>query len=107
MRFHIDRYEGFHPMLAFQFNAPASRNADFALRPPENPAPRPSASPPLRPESPLSQDPLIADEHPMITALYEAHLAKEKMLAAFAELRGDDPEGPWVNHTCGEFLTPP
>jgi len=34
----------------------------------------------------------IAGDSPMITACYEAHLSMEKMLAAFAELRGDDAE---------------
>ncbi len=34
--------------------------------------------------------PHTADESPMITALYEAHLSMEEMRLAFAELRGDD-----------------
>ena len=40
----------------------------------------------------LSQDDGITDDSPMITAVYEAHLSMEKMLAAFAELRGDEAE---------------
>jgi hypothetical protein len=40
----------------------------------------------------LSQEDGIADNFPMITACYEAHLSMEKMLAAFAALRGDDAE---------------
>jgi len=37
----------------------------------------------------LSQHDGITDDSPMITAVYEAHLSMERMLAAFAELRGD------------------
>jgi len=60
MRFHIDWGEALHAMLPFQINAP----------PPQNDG--------------------IAEDSAMITAVYEAHLSKEKMLAALAELRGDD-----------------
>jgi hypothetical protein len=42
-----------------------------------------------RPER-LLHDAEIVDDSPMITMCYEAHLSKQKMLAAFAELRGDD-----------------
>jgi hypothetical protein len=42
-----------------------------------------------RPE-PLLHDAGIVDDSPMITMCYEAHLAMQKMLAVFAELRGDD-----------------
>lgn len=90
MRFHIDRTRGFHPMLAFQFNAPSSYSADFAMRQPGSPAPRRIAGQSWRSESPPPDD-RLADEHPMITELYETHLARQEMLAAFAELRGDDP----------------
>ena len=40
----------------------------------------------------LSLDDGIADDSPMIAAVYEAHLSMEKMLAALAELRGDNAE---------------
>ncbi len=43
----------------------------------------------LRLELP-SQDDRFAEDSAMITAVYEAHLCKEKMLLALAELRGDD-----------------
>jgi hypothetical protein len=46
---------------------------------------------PLRPagfEAPQNDG--IADDSPMIAACYEGHLSMQKMLAAFAELRGDD-----------------
>jgi len=39
-----------------------------------------------------SQEDGVSGDSPMITACYEAHLAMKKMLAAFAELRGDDAE---------------
>jgi len=40
----------------------------------------------------LPQRDAESDDSPMITAIYEAHLSMEKMLAAFAKLRGDDVE---------------
>ncbi|MGO9995549.1 MAG: hypothetical protein ACLPTF_23975 [Steroidobacteraceae bacterium] len=41
----------------------------------------------------LPQRDAESDDSPMITAVYEAHLSMEKMLAALAELRMDDAEG--------------
>jgi hypothetical protein len=38
----------------------------------------------------LLQDDGIVEDSPVINICYEAHLSMEKMLAAFAELRGDD-----------------
>ncbi len=38
------------------------------------------------------QNDAIADDSAMISALYEAHLSMEKMLAALAELREDESE---------------
>ena len=46
-----------------------------------------------RPEY-LLQDEEIADDSLVITVCYEAHLAMQKMLTVFAEMRGDDAEGP-------------
>ena len=40
-----------------------------------------------------SYDDVIADDSLVITVCYEAHIAMQKMLAAFAELRGDETEG--------------
>jgi len=40
----------------------------------------------------LSQQDGFAEDSPMITACYEAYLSMEKMLATFAQLRGDDVE---------------
>jgi hypothetical protein len=91
MRSHIERSKGFHAMLPLQINAPPQRDAESAMGQPGTLAPRPIAR-----QSPrsglLSQDDGITDDSPMITAVYEAHLAMEKMLAVFAELRGDDAE---------------
>ena len=42
----------------------------------------------------LLQDEEIADDSLVITVCYEAHLAMQKMLTVFAEIRGDDVEGP-------------
>jgi len=100
MRFHIDKEKGFHAMLPLQINAPPQCDAESAMGQPGTLAPRPIAR-----QSPcsgsLSQDDGIADDSPMITAVYEAHLAMEKMRAAFAELRGDDAEDAiGVNRRC-------
>jgi len=89
MRFHIDWDKVLHAMLPFQVNAPPPRNAKSAIRQPGTFAPRPMERQSLRLES-LSQNDGIAEDSAMITAVYEAYLSKEKMLAALAELRGDD-----------------
>jgi hypothetical protein len=41
---------------------------------------------------PTRPDPIEGplDDSPMIAACYEVHLSMQKMLAVFAELRGDD-----------------
>jgi hypothetical protein len=72
MKFHKDRENRFHPIRPSQIDAPPSRNAKFVEL--------------------LSQEDGIADDSPMITACYETHVSMERMLAAFAELRGDDAE---------------
>jgi hypothetical protein len=41
-------------------------------------------------EPPFLEETMTADVSPMVTACYEAHLEMRKMLAALAELRGDD-----------------
>jgi len=91
MRFHKDRENRFHPMRPSQIDAPPLRNAKFVMRRPGTPAPRPIKRQSLRSEL-LSREEGIAGDSPMITACYEAHLSMEKMLAVFAELRGDDAE---------------
>jgi hypothetical protein len=91
MRFHIDSDKGFHAMLPSQINAPPQRDAESAMGQPGTVVPRPIARQSPRSEL-LSQDDGITDDSPMITAVYEAHLSMEKMLAAFAALRGDDAE---------------
>jgi hypothetical protein len=77
MRFHIDWGKALHAIA----RRDAMRHAGTL-------APRPDErqSPPL--EGP-SQNDGSADESAMITAVYEAHLSMEEMLAASAELRGD------------------
>ena len=91
MRFHIDTGKDFRPMLPLQITGPLPRDAKSAMCQPGSLAPRPIAGESVRSES-LSQDDGIIDDSPMITAVYEAHLSMEKMLAAFAELRGDEAE---------------
>jgi hypothetical protein len=89
MKFHKDRDNRLHPLRPAGFEAPPPRNAKFVLRRPGTLVPRPTKRQSLRSEWP-SQNDGIADDSPMIAACYEGHLSMEKMLAAFAELRGDD-----------------
>jgi hypothetical protein len=89
MKFHKDRDNRLHPLRPAGFEAPPPRNAKFVLRRPGTLGPRPTKRQSLRSEWP-SQNDGIADDSPMIAACYEGHLSMEKMLAAFAELRGDD-----------------
>jgi hypothetical protein len=91
MRFHIDWGKALDAILPFQINRPPPRNAKSAMRQPGTLARRPTARQSLRLEL-LSQNDGIAEDSAMITAVYEAHLSMEKMLAALAELRGDDAE---------------
>jgi hypothetical protein len=91
MRFHKDRDNRLHPMRPPQIDAPPPRNAKSVLRRPGTLAPRPIKRQSLHSEL-LAQEDGIAGDSPMIAACYEAHLSMEKMLAVFAELRGDDAE---------------
>ena len=91
MRFHIDTAKDFRATLPFQITGPLPRDAKSAMCQPGSLALRPIAGESVRSEL-LSQDDGITDDSPMITAVYEAHLSMEKMLAAFAELRGDEAE---------------
>jgi hypothetical protein len=63
----------------------------FVIRQPGALGQRPIKSQSLRSEL-LSQEDGFAEDSPMITACYEAYLSMEKMLEAFAQLRGDDVE---------------
>lgn len=85
MRLQIDTGKDLYAMLP-------QRDAESAMDQRGILVPRPIARQSLRSELP-SQDDGITDDSPMITALYEAHLSMEKMLAALAELRLDDAEG--------------
>ncbi len=87
MRFHEEREKRLHPM---RFAEPPARNAKFVLHKREIHDQR-SKGRCVHPEL-WSQEDGICGDSPMITACYEAHLAMKKMLAAFAELRGDDAE---------------
>jgi hypothetical protein len=89
MKFHKDRDNRLHPMRSSQIEAPPPRSAKFGMRRSGTLVPRLIKRPSLRSEL-LSQQDGIAGDSPMIAACYEAHLSMEKMLAAFAEMRGDD-----------------
>jgi hypothetical protein len=88
MKFHKDRDNRLHPMRPSQIDAPLPRSAKFGIRRPGTLGSR-LRRPSLRSEL-LTQEDGIAGDSPMIAACYETHLSMEKMLAAFAELRGDD-----------------
>lgn len=87
MKFHKDGDKRFHPTPSSQSDARPLRNARYVRRPPGAFVQRPLKRQSLRAEL-LRQDEVDGDS-PMIAACYEAHLAMEGMLAAFAELRGD------------------
>ena len=87
MQFQDDRDQRLHSMRHSQIDTPPV-NAKFVMRRRGTPVPRPLQKT-QRPESQL-HDAGIVDDSPMITMCYEAHLSMQKMLAVFAELRGDD-----------------
>jgi hypothetical protein len=91
MKCHKDWEKRVHPLGRFQIDTPPPRNARFVKHRPGSSGQGPIKRRSMR-AAPLLQEDGIADESPMITACYETHLAMKKMLAAFAELRGDDPE---------------
>jgi hypothetical protein len=92
MRFHDERNKRLHPIGYSQIDAPPSGDEKFVIRRRALLAPRP-VNRSQRSES-LLHDEEIADEALVITLRYEAHLAMQHMLTVFAELRGDDAEGP-------------
>jgi hypothetical protein len=90
MRFHDERDKRLHPMRYSQIGASSSGKESFVIRRRGTLARRP-INRSQRPDVPL-QDDGILDDALVITLCYEAHLAMEQMLAAFAEIRGDDAE---------------
>jgi hypothetical protein len=92
MRFHDERDKRLHPMAGSQIDAPPSGNEKLVLRRRVLLARRP-INRSQRSEFQLP-DEEIADESLVINLCYEAHLAVQQMLAVFADMRGDDAEGP-------------
>lgn len=90
MRFHDERNKRLHPRAHSQI-APPSANEKFVIRRRALLAGRP-INRSQRSESQLTEE--IADESLVVTLCYEAHLAVQQMLAVFADMRGDDAEGP-------------
>lgn len=88
MRFHDEREKRLHPLRPAQ---PPPRSAKFVLHKREILGQRPFKSRCV-PSMLWCQEDGVSGDSPMIAACYEAHLAMKKMLAAFAELRGDDVE---------------
>jgi hypothetical protein len=92
MRFHNERDKRLHPMRHSQIEEPSPGNQKFAIRRRGTLAQRPIKT--SRRSEVLLQDNEIADDSIMITVCYEAHISMQQMVAAFAEMRGDDAEGP-------------
>jgi hypothetical protein len=92
MRFHNERDKRLHPTRHSQIEAPLSGNEKFAIRRPGALGQRPFKK--TRCSAVPSQGDGTADDSIMITVCYEAHLSMQQMLAAFAEMRGDDAESP-------------
>jgi len=91
MRFHNERDKRLHPMRHSQKEAPPPGNQTFAIRRRGTLAQRPIKR--SQRSEVLLQDSEIADDSIMISVCYEAHISMQQMLAAFAEMRGDDAEG--------------
>jgi len=91
MRFHNERDKRLHPMRHAQVEVPPPDYEKFVIRPRGTIARR-LIKRSQRSEV-LLQDDGIADNSLVITLCYQAHLDMQQMLAAFAEMRGDDAEG--------------
>jgi hypothetical protein len=92
MRFHDERNKRLHPIGHSQIDAPPSGDEKFVTRRRALLARR-AIKRSQRSES-LLHDEKIADESLVVTLCYEAHLAMQQMMAVFAEMRGNDVEGP-------------
>jgi hypothetical protein len=90
MRFHDERDKRLHSMRHSQIPAKPPGNQRFAVHRSGTLAQSPIKRS-RRSEVPLQDD---DDDSLMVTVCYEAHLSMQQMLAVFAEMRGDDAEGP-------------
>lgn len=88
MRLYKDTEKRFAPPGRFQIDPPPPRNAKHVMNRPGTIPRRPIKRQSMCSELPVQADGFVVDS-PMISACYEAHLSMEKMLAIFAELRGD------------------
>ena len=91
MRFHDERNKRLHPMPHSPIDAPLSGNEKFVIHRRALLARR--AINKSQRSEPRLRDEEIADESPVVTLCYEAHLAMQQMLAVFADMRGDDAAG--------------
>jgi hypothetical protein len=71
----------------------AARNADSSTNVLPLLTPHPIAARPVSMELRSQENGLADEDSPMIAAVYESHVCMEKMLSAFAELRGDEAPG--------------
>jgi hypothetical protein len=106
MHLHDDMDKRSQPTRHSQGDAPPPAKAKFVIRPRATPVPRPIKG--LRrpkiiqhPEM-RSPDAAIVNDSLLIGLCYEAHLSMQKMLAAFAEMRGDDAADAIVNKAAIE-----
>jgi hypothetical protein len=99
MRFHDERDKRLDAMRHFRIHAPPPGSKPFVLRRqgtlPQRPIKRSQRS------EVLSRDDGIVDDTLMITLCYEDHLSMQQMLAALAEMRGEDAEVPLTKPTIG------
>jgi hypothetical protein len=91
MRFHDERDKRLHPIRYSQIEVPSPGYEKFEICRRGNIARRLIKR--SQRSMVLLQDDGFADNSLVVTLCYEAHLSMQQMLAAFAEMRGDDAEG--------------
>jgi hypothetical protein len=91
MMFDADGIDG--GQAAQSLKIAAARNADSSTDVLPLPAPHPIGARSVSMELSSQEDGLADEDSPMIAAVYESHLCMEKMVSAFAEIRGDEPPG--------------
>jgi hypothetical protein len=91
MMFDADSIDG--GQAARSLKIAAARNADSSTDVLPLLAPHPIAARSVSMELRSQEDGLADEDSPMIAAVYESHLCMEKMVSAFAEIRGDEAPG--------------
>jgi hypothetical protein len=91
MMFDADSIDG--GQAARSLKIAAARNPDSSTDVLLLLAPHPIAARSVSIELRSQEDGLADEDSPMIAAVYESHLCMEKMISAFAEIRGDGAPG--------------